>query len=110
MSTFMVGNHVEVLVTEDQGTFGTNENFVEGFIEAGLIHGIQVAPCRQQCCLVDEVCQVSADHAWCTTSNGNQVNIFPQRHVARMNLEDRQATIPVRPFHSHAAIEASWAE
>src|SRR5438874_12220288 len=110
MSTFVIGDYVQVLVTEDQRALGTNENFVEGFTETGLVHGIQVAPCCQQRCLVDEIRQISTDHAWCATSNGDQVNVLAQWYVAAMNLEDRQATIPVGALHCHSAVETSWAE
>src|SRR5205085_1984719 len=36
--------------------------------------------------------------------------IFGQRHVARVDFENSQAPIPVRPLDGYTAVEASWAQ
>ena len=72
-----------------------------------MCHRVQVAAGRKQGRLVDEIGDVRTNHPRRGTCNRNQVHVFCQWDTARVNLENGQATIPVRTLDHHAAVEAT---
>src|SRR6266849_4006648 len=106
----MVRNDIQVSFTQHQRTRCPEENLVQGIIEAVLRHCNLIATCCQQSSFVDEIGNVRANHPGGGTRNGNQVHVFRQWDAERVNLENGQATIPVRALYRHLPIEATWAQ
>src|SRR6266702_907702 len=110
MTALMIGNDVQISFTQDQRTLGTDENLVQSLIKAVLGHGNQIATCCQQSRFVDEIGDVGANHPRGGTGDGNQVHIFCQRNIVRVNLENGQAPIPVGTLDCHTPVEAAGAQ
>src|SRR5947209_8558058 len=106
----MIGDYVEVLVAQHQGTLGTEQDFVECLLEAALIHAIHIAPGGQKGSFVRQVCQVGTHHTRCGASHLDEVDVGTERDVTCVNLENCQATIPVGAVDGHTAVETSGAQ
>ena len=107
MSALVIGDHVQILFAQDQWSLRADKNLIQRLVEAVLRDGVQVAARCQQRSLVDQVGEISAYHARCAASDGNQIDIFGQWHIARVNLQDCQAAVPVGTFYCDAAVKAA---
>jgi hypothetical protein len=74
------------------------------------MHRILLASRRQQCSLVHQVAQVGAGEPRGGPRELSQVDVRSQRHIARVDLEDRLPAVPVRQVHHHPAVEPAWAQ
>src|SRR5258708_16784539 len=106
VATFMIGDDVSVLFGKPQGTLRAKEDLIQCLAETRLRYRIQVAARSEESSFVDEVGKVRANHTRSGAGNGNQVHIAGQRHVARVNLQDGQAAIPVGTLNRPPAVEA----
>ena len=57
--------------------------------------------------LVDQVADVGAGQADGAGGQPLQIDVVGQRHVAAMDLEDRQAALVVRPIDGDVAVETA---
>src|SRR6266568_1224700 len=110
MTAFVIGNDIQISFTQYQRTLSTDEDLVQSLIKAVLCHGNQIATCCQQSGFIDEIGDVSANHPRGGTGDVNQVHVFCQWDVVRVNLENGQATIPVGTLDCHTSIEAAGAQ
>src|SRR5258706_6082509 len=110
MTAFMICNDIQIVFSQYQGTFRTDENPVQSIIKAVLCHRIQIAPCCQESCFVDEISDVRANHPRSGTRNRNQIYVLCQWYVARVNLKNCQAAIPVGTLYRYTPVEAAWAQ
>src|SRR5256885_12059922 len=62
MTAFMVGNDIQISLTQHQRTICTDENPVQSSIKAVLCHRNQVPACCQESRFVDEVGDVRTNH------------------------------------------------
>src|SRR6185295_4791842 len=69
-----------------------------------------VAPGGDQGGLVDQVGQVGAGETGSAAGDHHQVDALVEGDVARMDLEDAQAAVDVRPVDDHAPVEAAGAQ
>ena len=107
MTAFMIGNDIQISFTQHQRALRTDEDLVQGSIKAVLCYRNQIATCCQQSRFVDQIGDVGTNHPRRGTRNRNQVHILCQWYAASVNLENGKATVPVGPFHYHAAVEAT---
>src|SRR5260221_4843379 len=110
MTAFVICNNIQIVFSQYQGTFRTDENPVQSIIKAVLCHHIQIAPCCQESCFVDEISDVRANHPRSGTRNRNQIYVLCQWYVARVNLKNCQAAIPVGTLYRYTPVKAAWAQ
>src|SRR5258706_10308859 len=110
MPTFMIGNYVQVFVTQYEWTLSAQDDFIQRLVETALGNAIQVAASCQQRCFIDQICQVRSHHTRCSTCDPDQVYIRSQRHIARMDFENSQSSIPAWSIYGDTAVKTARAQ
>ena len=110
MAPFVVRGSAAVLHGHHHLPLRPEDDALERVREVGLEDGVVVAAGREQRGLVDEVRQIGADHARRRRGDPAEVDVRPQRHAARVHLQDRLTSASVRRLHGDPAVEAARAK
>src|SRR5581483_1022380 len=110
MSALVIGNYVQVLFAQDERAFRANEDFIKSLFKAVLRNIIEVTARCQKGCLVDQVGNISADHAGGAARDSYEVYIRTQGNIFGIYFENGKTAIPVGTFHRDAPVEATWTQ
>ena len=107
---FVVRGPAAVLRADHHLAFGAEHDPLERVGEVGFVDDLVVATSGEERSLVDEIREVRPDHAGRRRRDPAEVDVRPERHVARVHVEDRLPPGPVGRLYRDPAVEASGSE
>ena len=110
VAALVVGGAAPVLGAHHHLPLGAEHDPLERVGEVGFVDDLVVPPRRQQRGLVDEIREIRPDHARRRRRDPAEVDVGPERHAARVHLEDRLAAGTVGRLHGDPAVEATGAK
>ena len=110
MAGFVVRGPAAVLKADHHLAFGAEHDPLERVGEVGFVDDVVVATGCKERSLVDEIREIRPDHAGGRRRDSPEVDVRPERHVARVHAEDRFPAGPVGRLHRDPAVETSGSE
>ncbi|EKD52410.1 MAG: hypothetical protein ACD_62C00034G0002 [uncultured bacterium] len=111
MTSFMISNNFLFFIADQHATpLNAHENLVFGHFEIVSGHRFLIQSGRVQGRLVHEIFEIGPAETGSPSRDGQEIDVFVQRHFAGMNLEDRFAPQQIGSRHHNAAIETTWPE
>ena len=89
MPTFVVGNHLAIILVHDGGAHGAQQHLVQRILEVALVDQLLVAARRGQRRLIDQVGEIGAGESGRSPRQAGDIDIGRQRNAAAVNLENR---------------------